>query len=104
MICDWLAHRECFFSPSESSKRVDVFEVRSERRSDVHTEDKRIKKEISPRTKSSRAKASLSEKLSKIKILHISNTSIVSLLNTKIDIFHIYIYNIIIIIIIIAFQ
>ncbi len=48
-----------------------------EKRSDVHTKDKRIRKEISPRTKASPA-----EKLNKIEKLHQPNTSIVCLSNT----------------------
>ena len=50
--------------------------------SDVHTKDKRIRKEIFPRTKTSSAKASLSEKLNKVEKLHHPNTFIVSLSNT----------------------
>ena len=43
MICDWLANRECLF-PEESSKKIHVFKVRWEKRSDVHAEDKRTRK------------------------------------------------------------
>ena len=50
-ICDWLANRECLFS-REASIKIDVFKVRWEKISDVHTE------EISPRTKASTEKAS----------------------------------------------
>ena len=60
MIIDWLANRDCLF-PGESSVKIDVFRVRGEKRSDVHTEDKRIRKELK-----SPAKVSLSKKLSKL--------------------------------------
>ena len=81
MICDWLAYRECTL-PGKSSMKIDVFRVRWEKRSDVHTKDKRIKNEIPPRIKASPAKASLSEKLNKIEKLLQSNTSIVCHSNT----------------------
>ena len=69
MICDWLANWNFLF-PGEFSIQVDVFRVRGEKRSDVHTEDKRIKKEISPRIKANPAKASLSKKLCMRERLH----------------------------------
>ena len=75
MICDWLANRE-------SSIKIDVFRVRWEKRSYVHTKDQRIRKEMFPRTKASPAKASLSEKLNKIEKLHQLITSVVCLSNT----------------------
>ena len=43
MICDWLANRECLF-PGEFSVKIDVFRVRCEKRSDIHTKDKRQRK------------------------------------------------------------
>ena len=60
MICDWLANWKCLF-PRESSIKVNVFRVGWEKISDDHTEDRWIRKEISPRTKASLAKASLSK-------------------------------------------
>ena len=69
MICNWLANWEYLFS-GESFKKIDAFCIRREKRSDVHTEDQRIRREISSRTKASQAKASLSENLSKIERLH----------------------------------
>ena len=69
MICDWLDNREYLFR-EESSIKVDVFRVRWEKRSDVHTKDKKIRREISSRTKTSLAKVSFSEKLSKIERPH----------------------------------
>ena len=53
--------------PGESSIKIDLFRVRREKISNVHTED-RIRKEPFPRTKASPAKNSLSEKLSNIEI------------------------------------
>ena len=44
--------------------------VRKENRSDVHTEGKRIRKEIFRRTKKPLQQKPFSEKLSKIEILH----------------------------------
>ena len=73
MIYDWLANRGCLF-PGESSIKINVFTVRWEKRSDVHNKDKRIRKEIIPRTKPSPGKVSHSEKLNKIEKL--PNTSI----------------------------
>ena len=81
MICDWLAIWECLFS-GESSIKINVFRVGKEKRADVHMEDRGIKKEISPRTKASPARASLSKKLSNIERLHQPDTSFVCLLNT----------------------
>ena len=52
-----------------------------EKISDVHNENRRLRKEISPRTKVSLSKASLSEKLSNIKRLHQPDTSFVCLSN-----------------------
>ena len=46
------------------------FSVRWEKRSDVPTKDKGIRKKISPRNKASPAKASFFEKLNKIEKLH----------------------------------
>ena len=60
MICDWLDNRECLL-PGEASMKINVFRVREEKISDVHTEDRRIRKDISPRTKVILAKASLFE-------------------------------------------
>ena len=93
MISDWLDNWECLF-PGESSIKIDVFSVRWEKRSDVHTKGKRIRKEISPRTKVSQAKASISEKLNTIEKLHQPKISIVCLSNTtKATIsFSLYIY------------
>ena len=56
MICDWLANWECLF-PGESFIKIEAFRVRKEKISDDHTTDRRIRKEISPRTKTSPAKA-----------------------------------------------
>ena len=66
MIYDWLNNREFFF-PMGILYKTDVFlgGGRWEKRYDVHTEDQRIRKKVSPRTKASLTKASLSEKLSK---------------------------------------
>ena len=58
MIYDWFTNGECLF-PGESLIRIDVFRVRCEKRSDVHTKDKRIRKEISPRTKAFPAKTTI---------------------------------------------
>ena len=67
--------------------------LRWEKRSDVHTEDRRIRKEVSPRTKASSTKASLSEKLSKIERLHQPDASFVCIPNTtKSDTISIYLY------------
>ena len=64
-----------------------------EKISDVHTEDGRIRKEISPSTKTSPAKTSLDEKLSNIEKTHQPDTSFVGLSNrTKSDSIPIYIY------------
>ena len=57
-----------------------LYKDRWEKRSDIHTKDNRIRKEISPRIKASPAKATLSEKFNKI--LHKPNTSIVCFSNT----------------------
>ena len=57
MICHWLANQECLF-PGEFSIRIHVFRVRTEKKSNVHSEDKRIREEISPITKASPAKLS----------------------------------------------
>ena len=62
--------------------KIHVFSFRGEKRSDVHTKDKRIRKEISSRNKAFPAKASLSEKLITIEKLHQPNTSVVCLSNT----------------------
>ena len=92
MICDWLANQECLF-PGESSIKVDVLRVKREKRSDVHTKNKRIRKEIFPRTKASPAKDSLSKKLSKIERLHQPDISFVCVsTTTKKDHFYKYIY------------
>ena len=70
MICNWLANWECLF-PRESSIKVNIFRVKREKRSDVHTINRRIRQEISPKTKVSLAKASFSKKLSNIERLHL---------------------------------
>ena len=72
MICDWLANRECFFLGAILYKKINVFKVRWEKRSGVHTKDKRIRREISTGTKASPAKASLSEKLNMIEKPHLN--------------------------------
>ena len=82
MISDWLANGECCF-PGESFIKIDIFGVRWEKRSDDHTIDERIRKEISPRTKASLAKSSFSEKLNELEKLHQTNTSIVGLSDNK---------------------
>ena len=92
MICDWLANRECLFT-RKSLIKVNILRVWWKKRSVVHTEDKRIRKEISLRTKFSPAKVSLSEKIELDRRLHKPDTSFVCFSNTtKINNFYLSIY------------
>ena len=81
MICAWFANRESLF-PEKSFIKVDLFRVRWEKISDVHTKDRGIRK-ISPRTTASLPKASLSKKLRNIERLHQPDTSFVCLKHKK---------------------
>ena len=79
----WLVSQLGIFTPGwRSSLNRDVFRVRWEKRSDVHSKDKRIRKKISPKTKASLAKASIFEILNRIEKLHQPKISIDCLSNT----------------------
>ena len=56
MISDYLANWGCLVH-GESYIKIYALKIRTERRSNVNNEDKRIRKEISPRTKTSTQKA-----------------------------------------------
>ena len=88
----WLVSQFRISVPRESSIKINVFRVRGEKRSDVYTKDKRIRNEISPRTKVSPVKASFSKKVNKREKLHQTNISIVCLSNTTKKTISIYIY------------
>ena len=78
MISDWLVSQSEMFVPRGilNKKKIKAFKVKGEKRSDVHTKNKRKRKKIFPRPKAS------PKKLNKIEKLHQLNTSIVYLSNT----------------------